>query len=117
MMIAGEYDFTNWKEKFIKYIESIGNKPSVAKNYARQIEMILEEENITIQALSYEIDQLIEEYKIGKYASINKSKHSVPSSALIKFKAFVPTLYKPHTPKSPDMMDVLTGKHSTKIIY
>lgn len=56
MMIAGEYDFTNWKVKFIKYIESIGNKPSVTKNYARQIEMILEEENITIQALSYEID-------------------------------------------------------------
>lgn len=43
MMIAGEYDFTNKKEKFIKYIESIGNKLSVAKNYSRQIEMILEE--------------------------------------------------------------------------
>lgn len=117
MMIAGEYDFTNWKEKFIKYIESIGNKSSVAKDYAMRIEKILEKENITIETLSCEIDRWIDEYKTGKYASINKAKHYAPSSALKKFKTFVPTLYKPHTSKIPDMMDVLTGEYSTKILY
>lgn len=117
MMIAGIYDFTNWKENFIKYIESKGNKPSVAKDYEKRIEKILEEENITIQALSCEIDQWIEEYKTGKYASINKVKHYAPSSALIKFKSFLPTLYKPHIPEQTDVMDVLTGKHNTDIIY
>lgn len=117
MMIAGIYDFTNWKEKFIKYIESNGNKPSVAKDYARQIEKILEEENITIQTVSCEIDQWIEEYKTGKYASINKARHYSPSSALIKLKAFVPTLYKPHIPEQPDFMDVFTGKYSTDTLF
>ena len=116
-MIAGVYDFKNWKERFIKYIESNGNKPSVAKDYAMRIEKILEKENITIETLSCEIDRWIDEYKTGKYASINKAKHYAPSSALKKFKTFVPTLYKPHTSKNPGMMDVLTGKRSTKIIY
>ena len=117
MMIAGIYDFTNWKEEFIKYIESNGNKPSVAKDYARQIEKILKEENITIETLSREIDQWIEEYKIGKYATINKSRHYGPSSALIKFKVFVPMLYKPHIPEQPDLMDVITGKFRTDLLY
>lgn len=117
MMIAGIYDFTNWKEKFIKYIESSGNKPSVAKDYTNRIEKILEEENITIQTLSCEIDQWIDEYKTGKYVSINRARHYAPSSALIKFKAFVPTLYKTHTQKQSDVMDILAGKHSTNIIY
>ncbi len=117
MMIAGIYDFTNWKEKFIKYIESNGNKPSVAKDYARRIEKIIEDENITIETLSREIDQWIKEYKTGKYASINRTRHYAPSSALIKFKAFVPTLYKPHIPERPDFTDVITGKYSTHMLY
>lgn len=117
MIIAGIYDFTNWKEKFIKYIESNGNKPSVAKDYSKRIEKILEEENITIQTLSCEIDQWIEEYKTGKYVSINKARHYAPSSALIKFKAFVPTLCTPYISEKPDLMDVLTGKYRTDIIY
>ena len=62
-MIAGVYDFTNWKENFIEYIELNGNKPSVARDYAKRIEKILEEESITIQTLSSDIDQWIEEYK------------------------------------------------------
>ena len=93
MMVATTCDFTNWKDEFIKYVESTGNKPSVAKDYARRIEKILEEENITIQTLFCEIDQWINEYKTGKYVSINKARHYAPSSALIKFKAFIPTLY------------------------
>lgn len=117
MMIAKTYDFTNWKEKFIKYIESVGNKPSVANDYARRIEKILEEENITIQTLYHEIDQWIEEYKLGKRASINKARHYAPSSALLKFKTFAPTLCKPYIPEKTDLMEVLTGKIPTDLIY
>ena len=117
MMIAGVYDFTNWKENFIEYIELNGNKPSVARDYAKRIEKILEEESITIQTLSSDIDQWIEEYKKGKYVSINKARHYAPSSALIKFKAFIPTLCKPHIPEKTDLMDVLTGRHRTDILY
>ena len=117
MMIAGIYDFTNWKEEFIKYIESNGNKPSVAKDYARRIERILEEENITIQTLSRDIDKWIGEYKIGKYASKNKARHYAPSSALIKFKAFAPKLCRPYIPEKTDFMDFLTGEYRTDILY
>lgn len=117
MMIVREYDFTNWKEQFIKYIETNGNKPSVAKDYAMRIEKILEEENITIQALCCEIDRWIEEYKTGKRASINKAKHYAPSSALKKFKDFAPLLCKPVIPKAPDVMDVLMGNHRTDILF
>ncbi len=74
MLIAWEYDFTNWKEDFIEYLKTNGIKPSAAKNYTRQVEKILEDENITIQKLSIEIDQWIEEYKAGKYADINKAR-------------------------------------------
>ena len=117
MIIAGTYDFTNWKEKFIEYIEDNGNKPSVARDYARRVEKLLEEENMTIQTLSREIDQWIREYKTGKYTGINKAKHYAPSSALIKFKAFVPTLYKPNIQKQPDLINVMSGKWRTDILY
>ena len=117
MLIAGIYDFADWKEKFIKYIEANGNKPSVAKDYARRIEKILEEEKITIEALSADIDRWIQEYKTGKYASINKTRHYAPSSALIKFKAFVPLLCEPYIPEPPKMMDILTGKYPTDILF
>ena len=116
MMVVTTFDFTNWKDEFIKYVESIGNKPSVAKDYARRIEKILEEENITIQRLSCEIDQWIEEYKTGKYVSINKARHYAPSSALIKFKAFIPTLYKTPISKKTDLKDIFTDSHFGFII-
>ena len=116
MMIASITDFTNWKEKFIKYIESNGNKPSVARDYARRVEKILEENNITIQTLSCEIEQWIDEYKTGRYASINKAKHYAPSSALIKLKVFLPTLNKPYISKPSDLMEILTEKR-TDLIY
>lgn len=117
MLIAWEYDFTNWKEDFIEYLKTNGIKPSAAKNYTRQVEKILEDENITIQKLSIEIDQWIEEYKAGKYADINKARHYAASSALIKFKEFAPTLRKMHTTKEQDPMDVYTEIRRTDIIY
>lgn len=116
MLIASIIDFTNWKDAFIKYIESNGNKPSVAKDYARRVEKILKENNITIQTLYCEIDQWIDEYKTGRNASINKARHYAASSALIKFKAFALTLSKPYIPDPPDFMDVLAG-NNTDIIY
>jgi hypothetical protein len=96
MLIAGTYDFDDWKEKFVKYIEASGNKPSVAKDYAGRIQKILEEENLSIQTLARDIDQWIAEYKTGKYAAKNKAKHYAPSSALVKLKDFIPTLYTPY---------------------
>ena len=95
MLIAGIYDFTNWKEEFIEHLKNIGIKPNTAKDYASRIEKIIKEENITIQKLSIEIDEWIAEYKTGTYATINKQKHYAPSSALVKFKVFVPTLCRP----------------------
>ena len=117
MMIAMEYDFADWKEKFIQHIKDNGNKPSVAKDYARRIEKILEEEGITIEKLYCNIDHWIVEYKSGKYASINKVRHYAPSSALIKFKAFAPMLRKRYTPEPPEVMDILVGKVRTDILY
>lgn len=117
MLIAGVYDFSDWKEKFIKYIEDHGNKPSVAKDYARRIEKILEEENMTVQTLTREIDQWIMEYKTGKYAAINKKRHYAPSSALLKFKDFAPALCKPYIPEPPDLMDIFAGKDPTRILF
>lgn len=116
MLIAGTYDFTNWKEDLIEYLKSNGYKPSVAKDYARRIETIIKDENITIQELSIEIDQWIAEYKTGKHASINKQKHYAPSSALIKFKDFFLITYISHVPKeTDDMYEQFT--QSTDIIY
>ena len=43
MLIAWEYDFNKWKERFIEYLEINGIKPSTAKDYGRRIEKILEE--------------------------------------------------------------------------
>ena len=116
MLIAGTYDLTNWKENFIEYLNNNGYKPSVAKDYARRIETIIKEENITIQELSVEIDQWIAEYKTGKYTNINKQKHYAPSSALIKFKEFFSTTYTSYMPKqTDDLYEQLTK--STDIIY
>ena len=102
MMIAGVYDFSNWKDEFIKYLSDNGCKPSTAKDYAKRIEKIIKDENITIQQLSAEIDRRIGDYKTGKYASINKQKHYAPSSALMKFKEFIPTTYTPAVSKETD---------------
>ena len=41
MLISWEYDFNNWKEKFIEYLETNGIKPSTAKDYARRVEKSL----------------------------------------------------------------------------
>ena len=117
MLIAWEYDFNNWKERFIEYLETNGIKPSTAKDYARRIEKILEEENIIIQKLYVEIDQWIMEYKTGKYAGINKTRHYAPSSALIKFKDFAPVLRKMPTTQEQETMDVYTEIRRTDIIY
>ena len=96
MLIAGIYNLKNWKKDFEDYLEKKGMKSSTAKDYARRIEKVIEEENITIHTLSVEIDKWIQEYKTGKYASINRRKHYAPSSALMKFKEFYPTTYKPY---------------------
>ena len=88
MIIAKIYDYNNWKDDFIQYLIKNGNKLSTAEDYARRIERILKEENITIQELSKDIDQWIAEYKTGKYANINKARHYAPSSTLAKFKEF-----------------------------
>ena len=102
MMIAGTYDFSNWKEDFTIYLENNGYKPSVVKDYPRRIEKILDEEGITVEKLAVTINQWIDEYKNGKYKDINKTKHYAPSSALIKFKEFYPTLYKTYTKNQAD---------------
>ena len=116
MLIAGIYDLANWEEKFIEYLKNNGIKPSTAKDYARRINKIITDENITIQTLSVEIDQWIKEYKAGKYANINKAKHYAPSSALIKFKDFFPTIYKAYFPKkTDDWLEQFTK--STDLIY
>lgn len=116
MLIAGIYDFTNWKEEFIAYLENNGYKASVAKDYARRIEKIIKDDNITIQTLATEIDKWIQEYKTGRYFSINKQKHYAPSSALIKFKDFYPTIYKPYVSnKTGDPYEQLIKR--TDLIY
>ena len=116
MLIAGIYDFTNWKEEFIVYLKNNGYTASVAKDYAGRIEKIIKDENITIQTLATEIDHWILEYKTGRYLSINKQKHYAPSSALIKFKDFYPTIYKPYVSKqSYDPYEQLIKR--TDLIY
>jgi len=117
MIIAGVYDFSNWKEMFIAHLISNGCKLSTTKDYARRIERIINNEGVTIQELSARIDWWIEEYKTGRYASINKASHYAWSSALIKFKAFLPTLYKPYIPEQPNLLDIITGKRRTDILY
>lgn len=117
MLIAWEYDFNNWNERFIEYLETNGIKSSTAKDYARRVEKILEEENITIQKLYVEIDRWISEYKTGKYAGINKTRHYAPSSALIKFKDFVPVLRKMSAIQEQETMDIYTEIRRTDIIY
>ena len=117
MLVAWEYDFNNWKEKFIEYLEADGKKTSVAKDYAGRIRKILEEENITIQELHQEIDQWIVEYKTGKRADVNKKRHYAPSSALVKFKAFAPALRKAPAHKPLNLMDMFSENNGTDIIY
>ena len=117
MIIAGVYDFNNWKDEFIKHLSDNGCKPSTAKDYAGRIEKIINNEGVTVQELSARIDQWIEEYKTGRYASINKTSHYAWSSALIKFKAFLPTLYKPYIPEQPNLFDTITSKQRTDILY
>lgn len=117
MIIAGVYDFSNWKEMFIAHLISNGCKLSTTKDYARRIERIINNEGVTIQELSARIDHWIEEYKIGRYVSINEASHCAWSSALIKFKAFLPTLYKPYIPEQPNLFDTITSKHRTDILY
>ena len=116
MLIAGIYDFTNWKERFVEHLKNKGMKPNTAKDYASRIEKIIIDENITIQQLSVEIDQWIAEYKTGKYASINKQKHYAPSSALMKYKDFYPTTYRTYVPEqSDDPLELLMRR--TDLIY
>jgi len=124
MLIAKIYDFSDWKEKFIDYLEKLeddnGKKKynlSTAKDYARRIERIAENEGITIQTLAVEIDRWIAENKTGKYAQINKTSHYAWSSALIKFKVFLPTLCKPYDPQSTDPLKQFTKKFPDDLIY
>jgi hypothetical protein len=116
MLIAGIYDFTNWKEAFVEYLKSNGYKPSVAKDYAGRIEKIIKDENITIQKLSAEIDLWIGEYKTGKYVIVNKQKHYAPSSALMKFKDFALTTYRSYVSKPSETPYEQLAKH-TDLIY
>lgn len=117
MLIAGIYNFDDWKEKFVEHLEVNGHKPSVAKDYAGRIKKILEEENISVQTLAHDVDQWITEYKTGKYASKNKAKHYAPSSALIKFKDFVPTLYAPYLENQYESIKDITGKFPTGLLF
>lgn len=117
MLIAWEYDFNKWKERFIEYLEINGIKPSTAKDYGRRIEKILEEENITIQELFRDCDSWVEEYKTGKRVNVNKARHYAPSSALIKFKDFVPVLRKMSTTQEQETMDIYMEIRRTDIIY
>ena len=79
--------------------------------------MSINNEGVTIQELSARIDHWIEEYKIGRYVSINEASHCAWSSALINFKAFLPTMYKPYIPEQPNLFDTITSKHRTDILY
>ena len=119
MMIARTYDFGNWRENFMDYLRSRGYKPSVVKDYPGRIEKIIDEEGITVQELAADIDRWIAEYKTGKYMNINKSKHYAPSSALIKFKEFFPTLYKPfaESQESIEELSELIGIDPCKLIF
>ena len=117
MLIAWEYDFNNWKERFAEYLETNGVKKSTAKDYARRVEKILEEENITIQELFRDCDSWIKEYKTGKRVNVNKARHYAPSSALIRFKDFAPVLRKMHTQKQMNLKDMLGKNNGTDIIY
>lgn len=116
MLVAGKYDLTNWKEDFKDYLEKNGMTPNTAKDYARRIGKILQDENISPGELFRGIDKWIKEYKTGKYASVNKRKHYAPSSALIKYKEFFPTTFRPCGPNQMgDSFEVLTK--GPKVIY
>ena len=118
MMISKICDFSNWKEDFMYYLENNGYKPSVVKDYPRRIEKIINEEGITIQQLSVNIDQWIDEYISGKYANINKTKHYAPSSALKKFKEFYPTLFKSYIKnQTDDALSIYRDIKKCDIIY
>jgi hypothetical protein len=117
MMIAGVYDFSNWKDEFIKHLSDNGCKPSTAKDYAGRIEKIINNEGVTVQELSARIDQWIEEYKTGIYASKNKTSHYAWSSALIKFKNFLPRLCKPYNPQPKDPLEQFTKEFRGDILY
>lgn len=117
MLIAGAYDFNNWKELFVEYLTSNGCKASTAKDYVGRIEKMINNEGVTVQELSAGIERWIEEYKTGRLAPINKKDHYAWSSALLKFKAFLPTLYKPYIPKQPDLSDIVIEKKRTDILY
>ena len=55
MMIAGVYDFSNWKDEFIKHLSDNGCKPSTAKDYAGRIEKIINNEGVTVQEYLQEL--------------------------------------------------------------
>ena len=118
MLIAGIYKFDNWRNDFMNYLLSKGYSPSVSKDYPMRIGKIINDEGITVQELSVTIDKWIAEYKTGKYVGINKAKHYAPSSALMKFKDFYPTLYKTYTanPANEDVLESL-GQGPCKIIF
>lgn len=117
MMISKICDFSNWKEDFAKYLAGKGYKPSVVKDYPRRIEKIINDEGITIQELSANIDQWIAEYKTGKYMNVNKAKHYAPSSALMKFKDFYSTLYRTYTENQTEIFCRITGAKPGDIIF
>lgn len=108
MMIVGTYDFSNWKEDFMDYLKNEGHTPGVVKDYAGRIERIIKDEGITVPELSAEIDRWIAEYKTGNKKGVNKTRHYAPSSALVKFKGFWPTTFKPYAPEPSDLFDVFT---------
>lgn len=81
------------------------------------LKKIINNEGVTVQELSAGIERWIAECKTGKLAPINKKDHYAWSSALIKFKAFLPTLYKPYIPKQPDLSDIVTEKKHKGLLY
>ena len=117
MLIAIKYDFSDWKEKFVFYLENNGYKSGTAHDYAKRIEKIIANENITIETLFVQIDKWIDEYKTGAYAHINKRSHHAWSCALMKFKEFSPLLGKPYHESNPNYESLFSNKPPFSIIY
>ena len=109
MLIAWEYDFNKWKERFIEYLEINGIKPSTAKDYGRRIEKILEEENITIQELFRDCDSWVEEYKKGMTINAIAKKYGRDNGTVEKYIAN-PTAVTKVNYKGRQIKNVNTGQ-------
>ena len=117
MMVISVSDFSTWEDDFIRYMEANGHTPGVAKDYARRVKKLLAEEHISVETLARDIDQWIDEYKTGKYAAVNNAHHHAPCAALLKFRAFVPTLSKPLVQDFSKLTDAFGGKVPTDIVF